>query len=107
MSEHTEQGTDSQETDPAIYAVAPRLHQEEGPVDVSASPAFQCLDEVRHHSVRLLISRSLLESFSSQTLEFADHRNDKTNCGLPVPLCLHVSCVNYKLPFTYGICTYY
>jgi len=32
--------------DPAIWAIAPRLHQEEGPVDVTASPAFQCLDEV-------------------------------------------------------------
>ncbi|XP_058942873.2 coiled-coil domain-containing protein 146 [Pocillopora verrucosa] len=36
----------SREVDPAIWAVAPRLHQEEGPIDVTASPAFQCLDEL-------------------------------------------------------------
>lgn len=32
-----------------ISALAPRLgNQEENAVEVSASPAFQCLDEVRH-----------------------------------------------------------
>jgi hypothetical protein len=46
MSDSEERGSESQEIEPAIWAVAPRLHQEQGPVDVSASPAFQCLDEV-------------------------------------------------------------
>lgn len=46
MSEGEERESLSREIDPAIWAVAPRLHQEEGPVDVSASPAFQCLDEL-------------------------------------------------------------
>lgn len=46
MSDSEERGTESQEIEPAIWAVAPKLHQEQGPVDVSASPAFQCLDEV-------------------------------------------------------------
>lgn len=46
MSEGEERESLSREIDPAIWAIAPRLHQEEGPVDVTASPAFQCLDEV-------------------------------------------------------------
>ncbi|EDO49671.1 predicted protein [Nematostella vectensis] len=46
MSGSEERGTEGREIEPAIWAVAPRLHQEEGPVDVSASPAFQCLDEL-------------------------------------------------------------
>ena len=46
MSDGEERGSGEQEVEPAIWAVAPRLHQEQGPVDVSASPAFQCLDEV-------------------------------------------------------------
>lgn len=47
MSDGEERESLSREIDPAIWAIAPRLHQEEGPVDVTASPAFQCLDEVR------------------------------------------------------------
>ena len=46
MSDGEERESLSREVDPAIWAIAPRLHQEEGPVDVTASPAFQCLDEV-------------------------------------------------------------
>ena len=46
MSDGEERESLSREIDPAIWAIAPRLHQEEGPVDVTASPAFQCLDEV-------------------------------------------------------------
>lgn len=46
MSDGEERESLSREMDPAIWAIAPRLHQEEGPVDVTASPAFQCLDEV-------------------------------------------------------------
>lgn len=46
MSDVEERESLSREIDPAIWAVAPRLHQEEGPIDVTASPAFQCLDEV-------------------------------------------------------------
>ena len=46
MSDGEDRGTEGRDIDPAIWAVAPRLHQEEGPVDVSSSPAFQCLDEV-------------------------------------------------------------
>lgn len=46
MSDGEERESLSRELDPAIWAIAPRLHQEEGPVDVTASPAFQCLDEV-------------------------------------------------------------
>lgn len=46
MSDGEEGESLSREIDPAIWAVAPRLHQEEGPIDVTASPAFQCLDEV-------------------------------------------------------------
>ena len=36
------------DADSAIYAVAPKLSQEEGQVDVSSSPAFQCLDDVSY-----------------------------------------------------------
>lgn len=46
MTDGEERESLSREMDPAIWAIAPRLHQEEGPVDVTASPAFQCLDEV-------------------------------------------------------------
>lgn len=46
MSDGEKRESLSREVDPAIWAVAPRLHQEEGPVDVTASPAFQCLDEL-------------------------------------------------------------
>ena len=46
MSEGEERESLSREIDPAIWAIAPRLHQEEGPTDVTASPAFQCLDDV-------------------------------------------------------------
>lgn len=46
MSDGEKKESLSREVDPAIWAVAPRLHQEEGPVDVTASPAFQCLDEL-------------------------------------------------------------
>ena len=46
MSEGEERESLSREIDPAIWAIAPRLNQEEGPIDVTASPAFQCLDEV-------------------------------------------------------------
>ena len=46
MSDAEDRETENGEVDPAIWAIAPRLHQEEGPVDVSSSPAFQCLDEV-------------------------------------------------------------
>ena len=46
MSDGEERESLSREMDPAIWAIAPRLHQEEDPVDVTASPAFQCLDEV-------------------------------------------------------------
>ena len=46
MSDGEKRESLSREVDPAIWAVAPRLHQEEDPVDVTASPAFQCLDEV-------------------------------------------------------------
>lgn len=46
MSEGEERESLSREIDPAIWAIAPRLNQEEGPIDVTASPAFQCLDEL-------------------------------------------------------------
>ncbi|XP_015758024.1 PREDICTED: coiled-coil domain-containing protein 146-like [Acropora digitifera] len=46
MSEGEERESLSREIDPAIWAIAPRLHQEEGPTDVTASPAFQCLDDL-------------------------------------------------------------
>lgn len=39
------------ESDLAIHAVAPRLSQEEGQVDVSSSPAFQCLDDVSNYKI--------------------------------------------------------
>lgn len=47
MSDNEERGSEGQAIEPAIWAVAPKLNQEQGPVDVSASPAFQCLDEVK------------------------------------------------------------
>lgn len=56
MSDGEERESVSQPIDPAIWAVAPRLHQEEGPADVSSSPAFQCLDEVSY----LLLLRKML-----------------------------------------------
>lgn len=46
MSDSEERGSEGQGIEPAIWALAPKLHQEQGPVDVSASPAFQCLDEL-------------------------------------------------------------
>ena len=60
MSEGEERESLSREIDPAIWAVAPRLHQEEGPVDVSASPAFQCLDEVSFGLPFTLLHKMLL-----------------------------------------------
>ena len=44
MSSH---GRDDDKFEPAIAPLAPKvILQEEGQVEVSASPAFQCLDEV-------------------------------------------------------------
>lgn len=51
MSESEDHGGERREIQPAIWALAPKLHQEQGPVDVSASPAFQCLDEVRNPNI--------------------------------------------------------
>lgn len=62
MSEGEERESLSREIDPAIWAIAPRLNQEEGPIDVTASPAFQCLDEVLHKNLyrRLLFSQFIV-----------------------------------------------
>lgn len=46
MSDTEEEQESHSGADSAIYAVAPKLSQEEGQVDVSSSPAFQCLDDV-------------------------------------------------------------
>ena len=68
MSEGEERESLSREIDPAIWAIAPRLNQEEGPIDVTASPAFQCLDEV---SLLLnLYHRFLLFFFSVHCLKY-------------------------------------
>ena len=64
MSDGEERESLSREIDPAIWAIAPRLHQEEGPIDVTASPAFQCLDEV---CKVMLLSISILKSFLFST----------------------------------------
>ena len=60
MSDSGAEGADMRETEGAsspdnmeyaapISAVPPKvIHQEESQVEVSASPAFQCLDEVRY-----------------------------------------------------------
>ena len=62
MSEGEERESLSREIDPAIWAIAPRLNQEEGPIDVTASPAFQCLDEVLYKNLyrRLLFSQFIV-----------------------------------------------
>lgn len=46
MSDTDEKKESYSDIDSAIYAIAPKLSQEEGQVDVSSSPAFQCLDDV-------------------------------------------------------------
>ena len=46
MSDTDEKKENYSNVDSAIYAIAPKLSQEEGQVDVSSSPAFQCLDDV-------------------------------------------------------------
>ena len=48
MSDTDEKKESYSDTDSAIYAIAPKLSQEEGQVDVSSSPAFQCLDDVSY-----------------------------------------------------------
>jgi hypothetical protein len=46
MSDADENKENYGDIDSAIHAIAPKLSQEEGQVDVSSSPAFQCLDDV-------------------------------------------------------------
>ena len=47
QDEEEEEGQDSMEYVAPISALPPKVvHQEESQVEVSASPAFQCLDEV-------------------------------------------------------------
>lgn len=48
MSDPDEKKETFSDTDSAIYAIAPKVSQEEGQVDVSSSPAFQCLDDVSY-----------------------------------------------------------
>lgn len=49
MSDTEEQQEGDSEADSVVYAIAPKLSQEQGQVDVSSSPAFQCLDDVSVH----------------------------------------------------------
>lgn len=47
-SEESDSSAEEEEDDvQPLYALAPIGTQEKSPKDVSASPAFQCLDEVR------------------------------------------------------------
>ena len=53
-----------EEYSPAISALPPRIvKQEENQVEVSASPAFQCLDEVSNFYVRPILDHRLKEKF--------------------------------------------
>ena len=46
MSDTDEKKETYGDFDSAIHAIAPKLSQEEGQIDVSSSPGFQCLDDV-------------------------------------------------------------
>ena len=47
---------EAEQYEPAIAPLAPKvILQEEGQVEVSASPAFQCLDEVRIQLIGTII----------------------------------------------------
>ena len=49
MSDTEEPQEGDSEAESVVYAIAPKLSQEQGQVDVSSSPAFQCLDDVSVH----------------------------------------------------------